>query len=165
MLARHQNRTLCRPRHRGGSVLELALTLSVLFSVLYGIIAFGYYFFVKNTMEDAVREACRAGVVSGATISDCNSTAETILQNSGLVSSGTTASGSGPYTIGNYTVTYTDSTAGSTVSTLSSMTVGDVLEVTMTSSWGTVGKNFSYENIISSSKTLTTSCSMRKEGD
>jgi Flp pilus assembly protein TadG len=155
-------------RRTGAATVELALTLSILFSICYGTIAYGYYFFVKNTMEDAVREACRAGIVAGAAITGSggtNSVAEGILQNSGLVSSGTSASGGGPYTIGNYSVSYTDSTTSTTVSSLSGMTVGDTLTVTMTANWGTVGVDFSWGNIISSSKTLTASCSMRKEGD
>jgi Flp pilus assembly protein TadG len=153
-----------RPRHNGAAIVELALTLSILFSICYGIIAFGYYFFVKNTMENAVREGCRAGIVSGATIAGCNSVIELQLQNAGLCPSGTTASGGGPYTIGNYSVTYTDSTTSQTVSNLSTMTIGDSLTVTATASWGTVGQAFSYEGIIASTKVISTSCSMRKEG-
>lgn len=156
-------------RRSGAAIVELALTLSILFSICYGTIAYGYYFFVKNTMEDAVREACRAGIVSGASITatttGANAVAENQLQVSGLVPSGTTASGGGPYTIGNYSVTYTDSTTNTTVSSLSGMTVGDTLTVTMTATWGTVGANFSFGNIISNSKVLTVACSMRKEGD
>jgi Flp pilus assembly protein TadG len=34
----------------GAAMVELALTLGILFSVVYGTIEFGYYFFVKNTM-------------------------------------------------------------------------------------------------------------------
>ena len=152
-------------RHNGAAIVELALTLSILFSICYGIIAFGYYFFVKNTMENSVREGCRAGIVAGATIGGCNSIIESQLQNAGLVPNGTTASGSGPYTIGNYSITYTDSTTNTTVSSLASMTVGDSLTCAATASWGTVGASFSYEGIIASSKTISTSCSMRKEGD
>ena len=83
-------------RRSGAAIVELALTLSILFSICYGTIAYGYYFFVKNTMEDAVREACRAGIVSGATITGtggANSVAENQLQVSGLVPTGTSASG------------------------------------------------------------------------
>ena len=43
-------------RHRGGAVLELALTLSILFSICYGLIECGYYFYVKNSMEGAARK-------------------------------------------------------------------------------------------------------------
>jgi Flp pilus assembly protein TadG len=163
-----QKKSSGKRRHSGAAIVELALTLSILFSICYGIIAFGYYFFVKNTMEDAVREGCRAGIVSGATItgtSGSNSVIESQLQLAGLVPNGTTASGGGPYTIGNYTITYTDSTTSTTVSNLSSMPIGDALTVTATASWGTVGQAFSYEGIIASSKVITTTCSMRKEGD
>jgi len=101
---------------RGGAVtLELALTLSILFSICYGMIEFGYYFYVKNTMEGAAREGCRAAIVTGATIAAANSAVENQLQVANLVPSGTTASGSGTYTIGNYSVTYTDSTTSTTL--------------------------------------------------
>ena len=153
---------------RGGAVtLELALTLSILFSICYGMIEFGYYFYVKNTMEGAAREGCRAGIVTGATIASANSAIENQLQVANLVPSGTTASGSGTYTIGNYSVTYTDSTTSTTLtsSTLPTMAIGDTLTVTITATWGTVGAGFRPMALIGASKTLTTASAMRKEGD
>jgi Flp pilus assembly protein TadG len=152
-------------RRSGAVTLEMALTLSILFSICYGLIEFGYYFYVKNTMEGAAREGCRAGIVTGATIATANGVIENQLQVANLVPAGTTASGSGTYTIGNYTVTYTDSTTGTTLTSLpGSMSVGDTLTVTITATWGTVGAGFRPEALIGSSKVLTTASSMRKEG-
>jgi len=153
---------------RGGAVtLEMALTLSILFSICYGLIEFGYYFYVKNTMEGAAREGRRAAIVTGATIAAANSAVENQLQVANLVPSGTTASGTGTYTIGNYTVTYTDSTTSTTLnsSTLPTMPIGDTLTTTITATWGTVGAGFRPMALIGSSKTLTTASAMRKEGD
>ena len=153
---------------RGGAVtLEMALTLSILFSICYGLIEFGYYFYVKNTMEGAAREGCRAAIVTGATIAAANSAVENQLQVANLVPSGTTASGTGTYTIGNYTVTYTDSTTSTTLnsSTLPTMPIGDTLTTTITATWVTVGAGFRPMALIGSSKTLTTASAMRKEGD
>jgi Flp pilus assembly protein TadG len=152
---------------RGGAVtLEMALTLSILFSICYGLIEFGYYFYVKNTMEGAAREGCRAAIVTGATIASANTAIENQLQVANLVPAGTTASASGSsYTIGNYTVTYTDSTTSTTLSSLpGSMSIGDTLTVTITATWGTVGTGFRPEALIGSSKVLTTASAMRKEG-
>jgi Flp pilus assembly protein TadG len=154
-------------RRRGGSVLELALTLSILFSICYGLIECGYYFYVKNTMEGAAREGCRAAIVTGGTLTAANSAIEQQLQAAGLVPNATTASGSGPCTIGNYTVTYTDATTGGAITSanLTSMVVGDTLSTSITATWGTVGAGFRPAAIIGSAKVLTCASDMRKEGD
>jgi Flp pilus assembly protein TadG len=150
-------------RRRGGAVLELALTLSILFSICYGLIECGYYFYVKNTMEGAAREGCRAGIVTGGTTAACNSAVENQLQAAGLVPNGTTASGSGAtYTIGNYTVYYEDNGAAAT--SVASIPTGDTLTVQITATWGTVGAGFRPAAIIGSSKTITTASAMRVEG-
>jgi Flp pilus assembly protein TadG len=151
-------------RHRGGAVLEMALTLSILFSICYGLIECGYYFYVKNTMEGAAREGCRAGIVTGGTTAMCNSAIETQLQAAGLVPNGTTASGSaGTYTIGHYTVTYEDN--GTTISgNVSAIPTGDTLMVQITATWGTVGAGFRPAQIIGAAKVITTASTMRVEG-
>ncbi len=163
-------------RRSGSGVLELALTLSILFSICYGLIEYGYYFYVKNTMEGAAREGCRNAIVAGATLTTANTAIENQLQVANLVPSGTTTSGSsGSYTIGNYSVYYQDTTANTpptpptapspTVSNLSNMTIGDTLTVTITARWGTVGAAFRPAALIGSGKTIWTASSMRKEGD
>lgn len=160
-------------RRSGSAVLELALTLSLLFSITFGLIEFGYYFYVKNTMEGAAREGCRSGIVAGATLSQANIDVENQLQVAGLVPASTTASGSsGSYTIGNYSVAYTDTgpTTGSpgspvAVSTLLTMPVGDTLTVSITATWGTVGAGFRPLALIGTSKQLVCASAMRKEGD
>jgi len=159
-------------RRRGGSVLELALTLSILFSICYGLIEFGYYFYIKNTMEGAVREGCRAGIVTGATMSTCNSAIENQLQAAGLVANNASISGSGgTYTIGsNYSITYYDTPSGSVTETAiadltsSSIPVGDTLTVKIQATWSVVGQGFRPAGIIGASKVLSTASSMRKEG-
>jgi Flp pilus assembly protein TadG len=165
---RSVNRSLLR--RSGAAVLELALTLSILFSICYGLIEYGYYFYVKNTMEGAAREGCRAGIVAGASIASgtgsCNSVITNQLQVANLLPLGFTTAGSGSnYTIGNYTVTYTDSTTGAGVSNLSTMTVGDTLTVSISANWGVVGQAFRPAALIGSGKNLVTASAMRKEGD
>ena len=158
-------------RRSGAAVLELALTLSILFSICYGLIEYGYYFYVKNTMEGAAREGCRNGIVAGATIATANAAIENQLQVANLVPSGTTASGSGPFAIGNYSVTYTDTPSGggsaATVTSFSTANtpVGDTLTVSISANWGTVGQAFRPAALIGSGKNLTTASAMRKEGE
>jgi Flp pilus assembly protein TadG len=149
-------------RRSGAATLELALTLTMLFSICFGTIEYGYYFFVKNTMDGAAREGCRAGIVSGATTSACNTAVENQLQVSGLVASGTSASGTGPYTIGNYTVTYLDN--GTAQPVVANIPTGDTLTVQITANWGTVGGAFRPMALIGASKTVSTASAMRKEG-
>jgi Flp pilus assembly protein TadG len=152
-----------RRRRRGGAVLELALTLSILFSICYGLIECGYYFYVKNTMEGAAREGCRAGIVNGGTSAACNTAIENQLQVAGLVPNGTTANGSGSsYTIGNFTVTYEDN--GTATSSVANIATGDTLTVQITATWGTVGAGFRPAAIIGASKQIVTASAMRVEG-
>jgi len=156
-------------RHRGGAVLELALTLSILFSICYGLIEVGYYFYVKNSMEGAAREGCRAGIVTGGTTTQVNNAIENQLQAAGLVTNGTTASASGSnYTIGSYTVGFWDISNGGSTSTqvtnISTIPTGDTLEVQITATWGTVGAGFRPAAIIGSSKQIVTASEMRVEG-
>jgi Flp pilus assembly protein TadG len=147
-----------RHRHSGMALVELALTLGILFSITYGTIEFGYYFFVSNSMQGAAREGCRTGIVAGATNTTVTTEIESYLQECGLVPSGTTASGSGgTYTIGNYTVVLSPVN-------VTTATVGNTLTVTITGTWGTVGAGFRPMAIIGSSKTVTAATSMRIEG-
>ncbi len=150
-------------RRRGGAVLELALTLSILFSICYGLIECGYYFYVKNTLEGAAREGCRAGIVTGGSTAACNAAIKNQLQAANLVSNTTTASGSGgTYTIGNYTVTYQDN--GTTISgDVSAIPTGDTLTVNVSGVWSVVGAGFRPAAIISGNH-LMGSSAMRVEG-
>jgi Flp pilus assembly protein TadG len=156
------------PRRSGAAVLEMALTLSLLFWITYGMIEFGFFYFTKNSMEGAAREGCRAGIVAGGTSSTSNIAIINQLSAAGLVSSSVTASGSaGTYTIGNFTVVYSDIPSGSSTSTIkdiSSMAVGDTVTVTISATWGTVGQGFRPAALISATKTMTMAAAMRKEG-
>jgi Flp pilus assembly protein TadG len=146
-------------RHNGAALVELALTLGILFSICYGSIECGYFFFVKNTMEGAAREGCRAGIVAGATDASVTSEVVTYMQQAGLVPNGTSASGSGgTFTVGNYTVVISpDITSGAA-------TIGNNLQVTITATWGTVGSGMRPLGVISASKVISTVAVMRKEG-
>jgi len=79
-------------RRFGGSVLEMVLVLTILLNLTFGAIEFGYYFFVKNTMDGAAREGVRASIVAGAADSNVNTAADNVLTAAGL-------------TIGQYTIT------------------------------------------------------------
>jgi Flp pilus assembly protein TadG len=158
-----------RKRFRGTATLELAITGVLLFTICFGAIEGGYYFFCKNMMEGAAREGCRNGIVTGATSTSMNSVIEYQLQIASLVAPGTTVTTSGSnYVIGNYTVSYYNfnpSTSTETqVTSPTSVPVGNDLVVQITAVWGTVGNNFRPMQLLAATKVITTSCMMRVEG-
>jgi len=46
-------------RARGGAVVEFAVVLPLLMTILLGIIEYGWVFMVRQTMQNAAREGCR----------------------------------------------------------------------------------------------------------
>jgi hypothetical protein len=51
--------------NKGSSAVEFAVVAPVLFLVIFGIIEFGWYFFVKHTIQYATREGTRLALVGG----------------------------------------------------------------------------------------------------
>ena len=45
-----------RGRRSGGAVLETVLVMPVLLYLAFGIVEFGYYFYVKHSLEGAARD-------------------------------------------------------------------------------------------------------------
>jgi Flp pilus assembly protein TadG len=131
-----------RKKRRGNAVLEAALVLPIILSLSFGGVEFGYYMFVKNTMQGAAREGARAAISSGATNTDVNTAVAGVMSAAGFNSS-------------QYTVT-------TTPSTISTATTGTAVTVSVSASWGTVGVR--PLGVISSTKNVTGVTVMRKEG-
>lgn len=51
------------PRRRGSNTVEFALLLPVFIGVLSFAFEYSYYFFMRSTAMDAVRQGCRTGAV------------------------------------------------------------------------------------------------------
>jgi Flp pilus assembly protein TadG len=159
------NRKVGTAKQRGTATLEFALVGVLLFTICFGAVEGGYYFYCKNMMEGAAREGCRAGIVAGATTTTMNSTIEYQLQIAGLVPSGTTVTSSGnTYLIGNYTVEYFDNNTSTPTTNPGNIVTGDNLIVQITATWGTIGSGFRPMQLIGSNKTVLASCMMRVEG-
>ncbi|MGB0715672.1 MAG: TadE/TadG family type IV pilus assembly protein [Phycisphaerae bacterium] len=52
-----------RSRERGGAIVEFAVVLPLLLTVLFGIIEYGWVFSVRQTLQHAAREGCRLAVL------------------------------------------------------------------------------------------------------
>ena len=144
-----RNSTRISRRRFGGAVLEMILILPVLLYLAFGTVEFGYYFYVKHSLEGAARDGARAAIPSGALYSDITTAVDNAMSAANL-------SGSG------YTTQVKD---GSTViTTLTSAVAGDTITVTVTCTWGTAGAGYRPWGLIGTSKQVVGTAVMRKEG-
>lgn len=72
-----------KPR-RGVAAVELALVAPLLFTILFGIIEFGWMFSVKNTMINAAREGARVGALQSSDYSDIVARVDAMIAPLGL---------------------------------------------------------------------------------
>ena len=129
-------------RTKGNAVLEVALTLPVVLALSFGCVEFGYFFFVKNSIQGAAREGARASITPTATNADVTTAVTNAMTAAGLNNSG-------------YTVT----TSPTNVSGLAS---GTAITVTVQCTWGAVGVR--PLGLIGTSKLVKGVTVMRKEG-
>ena len=57
-------------RRRGAAVVEMAVVLPILLTILFGIIEFGWAFMIYQSITNAAREGCRVAVLQGASDAD-----------------------------------------------------------------------------------------------
>lgn len=109
---------------RGGAVLELVLVLPILLAISFGATDYGYYFYVKNTIQGAALAGGKAAAPVGAANTDVTTAVANMMSASGFTSS-------------NYTTTITDLNGNAL--DLSSTGSGVPVKVTVSCNWGTVG--------------------------
>src|SRR5438270_7048323 len=136
-------------RRFGGAVLETVLVMPVLLYLAFGVVEFGYFFYVKHSLEGAARDGCRAAIPAGAVYSDITNAVTTAMSAAGLASSG-------------YTVQVKDN--GTVVANLSSAVAGDTITVTVTCTWGTAGAGYRPWGLIGTAKQVIGNAVLRKEG-
>jgi Flp pilus assembly protein TadG len=133
-----------RRRFRGSAVLDAALVFPILLSLTFGTIEYGYYFYVKHSLQGAAREGARAAITPTAVNGDVTTAISTAISAAGLASSG-------------YATTISPSN-------VSGLAAGTSVTVTITCTWGTVGSGFRPLGLIGSSKQVRGVTVMRKEG-
>lgn len=146
MISRKRNAAR-RGNRRGGAILEMSLTLALLLNLTFGMVEFGYYFYVKNSFANAAREGARAGIVPGAT-------------NSSVTTAVTNALTACHFPTSSYTTGITDSSGNNDVSL---DTEGTTVTVTVSATWGTIGAGYRPLNLISSTKTVSAPVTMGHE--
>ena len=131
---------------RGATILEMALTLGILLSLTFGTVEFGYFFFVKNTVQGAAREGARVAITPTASNTDVSTIVNSSLQAAGLRPADFTT---------------TVKVAG-TVANCNTATAGQTVEVSVQGTLGTVGLR--PLGLIGSGKAVLGVAAMRKEG-
>src|SRR4051812_13398788 len=59
--------TRARFFRRGNAVMEMALVLPILLALSFGTVEFGYFFYVKHTLQGAARDGARQAILPSAT--------------------------------------------------------------------------------------------------
>jgi Flp pilus assembly protein TadG len=130
---------------RASSVLELCLVLPILLTLSFGIVDYGYFLYVKNTVQGAAEAAARAAIPATATNSSVNTVITNMMAAAGLQNSG-------------YTVAFSPTD-------VSTAAAGATVTVTIAVSWGNVGTHTLSAGYggISNSKQITGAAVMIKE--
>lgn len=124
MFKRNIRRSLSS-RRRGNAVLDAALVLPVLLTLTFGSVEYGYFFFVKHSLQGAAREGARAAIVPDATNTKVTTAVAASLKAAGLNSSATTLDTK-------YALTLTPSS-------VSNVSTGTTITVQLDTTWGVVG--------------------------
>jgi Flp pilus assembly protein TadG len=119
-----------RRRRTGNTLVEASLVMPVLIYLVLGAMQFGYYFFVKNTLQAAAREGCRSGIVLNSDNTNVTQAVAGYLKAAGLNSSTTTLDSK-------YTLKI-ESPQGTSTNAMT-LTSGSSLCVTIQATWGNVG--------------------------
>ncbi len=139
-----------RCRHRGGAMLELALAMSLLTTLAFGTIEFGYALYCKNILAEAAKNGARAAIVPGTTSSGVKTAVADALAATGWSSS-------------LYTVAITNTSGTDISSSLSTLSAGTQVEITVSGTWGNLGAGFNPLHLIPSGKTLSGVSVMREQ--
>lgn len=144
-----------RTRRRGSAVMEAALVLPVLVVLTMGAMEFGYFFYVKHTLQGAAREGARAAITPGASTSDVTTAVNAAMKAAGfdIVAKPSL-----------YTTQVLDS-GGTTVVNPSTATAGTGIQVKVSAQWGNIGVNpLGSASPLTPTRTVAGQTVMRKEG-
>jgi Flp pilus assembly protein TadG len=114
----------------GMAVMEMAIVLPVMLYLAMGMVEYGQFFYLKNTFQQAARDACRAAIMPNAQQADPATAATRALAAAGI-------------TFQSSWLTITDITPGAwggsgtgTVTDVSAVAAGHALTVTVQTTYG-----------------------------
>jgi Flp pilus assembly protein TadG len=134
---------------RANALIEMAFVMIPLTYIAFGTVEFGYFFYIKHTVQGAAREGCRAAITPSATTSDVQTAVAGSLFAAGLIPANSYSS----MTSKSYTLSVSPSVSSS---------AGTAITVTVSNTWGNVGIRAS--GLIGTAKSVSGSSVMRKEG-
>jgi Flp pilus assembly protein TadG len=137
-----------RRRRGGNSVIEAVLVFPLLLALMFGTTEYGYYFYVKHTLEGAAREGARVGIMPSGDDTQIRQNIINYLSNAGL------QSGTGSL---DARFTLTISPSSSTVAS------GSPLNVTIATTWSSVGAGYRPLHLIPANQSVAGHTTMRKE--
>jgi Flp pilus assembly protein TadG len=142
MTRQGQSTRFCR---QGSSVLELVLVLPVLIMLSFGVVDYGDYFYIKNTVQGAAQAGARTAIPASATNANVTSVISSMMTAAGLQGSG-------------YTATFSPTD-------VSTASAGAAVTVTITVNWGNAGLHTLSSSMggISNSKQIVGTAVMIKE--
>jgi Flp pilus assembly protein TadG len=73
-----------KKQSRAAAAVELAIVAPLLFTILFGIIEFGWMFTIKNTMVNAAREGARVGALQSSEYADIVARVDALMTPLGL---------------------------------------------------------------------------------
>ncbi len=146
MTTTHPNRR--RFFRRGNSLIDTVLVLPILLVLTFGGVEFGYFFFVKHTLDGAAREGAREAISPQATTANVNARIAASLRAGGFQSSGTVVDPK-------FTVSISPPDVAGAVP-------GTQITVTVSAPWGTIG--IAPMHMIGDGKSVSGATVMRKEG-
>lgn len=78
---------------RGAATVEMAVVTPILLGMLFAIIEYGWVFMLQSNLTSAAREACRVGILPGATDADIQTRFAEAISGTGLQAAGGGGSG------------------------------------------------------------------------
>src|SRR5213078_522162 len=135
-------------RRRGNSVIEAVLVFPLLLGLMFGTTEYGYYFYIKHTLEGAAREGARIGIMPSGDDTQVRQNVINYLSNAGLQTGTATLDA-------RYTLTIAPSST-----TIAS---GSPLSVTIATTWSSVGAGYRPLHLIPANQSVAGKTTMRKE--
>ena len=132
---------------RGNALLDAALVLPILLSLMFGTVEYGHYFYWKHTLQGAAREGARTAITANA-------------QNTEVINAVRTSMSAAGIDPAKYTVKIRNATDTADVD-VRGVTTGNGVLVKVYAQWGTVGMR--PLGLISAGKQVTGQTVMRKE--